>query len=371
MVALGKTNMDEFAMGSSNETSYFGPVLNPWDTEKIPGGSSGGAAAAASLNMCTVASCTDTGGSIRQPAAHCGVIGIKPTYGRVSRWGMVAMASSMDQAGFVGKNCAEIAQSLECVAGNDVRDTSSVDRATENYAQMLDEEIAGKVIGIPEEYVTAIVDKELGAEFEKTCEVLTRLGAELKQVNLKTTHLSLATYYILMTAESSSNLARYDGIRYGVRKEDNNLAKLYSQTREDGFGVEVKRRICAGAYVLASGYYDDYYVRAQQARRLIKDDFDRCFEQCDVVFAPTTPSPAFSKGEKLRDPIEMYKEDLLTNAANLAGIPGLSFPMGFSGHLPVGGQLIGNSFSEGQLLNVCNKVLQEQPINMEPRALTI
>ncbi len=356
MVTVGKTNMDEFAMGSSNETSYFGPVRNPWDLECVPGGSSGGSAAAVAARLVPAATATDTGGSIRQPAALTGITGLKPTYGRVSRYGMIAFASSLDQGGTLTASAEDAALLLQVMAGFDPRDSTSVDLPVPDYSATLAAPLQGLRIGLPREFF----DKGL----EPGCETLIRaalgeyqrLGATLHDISCPNLPLSVPTYYVVAPAECSSNLARFDGVRFGHRcANPKNLADLYRRSRGEGFGAEVKRRIMTGTYVLSAGYYDAYYLKAQQVRQLISRDFAQAFEQVDVIMGPTSPTPAFKLGAKTDDPITMYLNDIYTIGANLAGLPGLSIPCGFLGHLPVGLQLVGPHFSEARLLNVAHR----------------
>jgi len=359
LVSLGKTNMDEFAMGSSNETSHFGPVRNPWDSERVPGGSSGGSAVAVAARLAPAATGTDTGGSIRQPAALCNLTGLKPTYGIVSRYGMIAFASSLDQGGPMAKSAEDCALLLNAMAGYDERDSTSLDRPTEDYARDLDRPLSGLRIGLPREFfgegcaagVMTAVQAAL-AEYEK-------LGATMVDVSLPNSHLSVPAYYVIAPAEASSNLSRFDGVRYGYRApEYGGLDDMYMKTRAQGFGDEVKRRILIGTYVLSHGYYDAYYLQAQRIRRLIADDFVAAFRQCDVIMGPTSPSTAFSLGEKAADPVQMYLSDIYTIAVNLAGLPGMSIPCGFVDGLPVGLQLIGNYFAEARLLNAAHRYQQ-------------
>ncbi|RUQ38370.1 MAG: Asp-tRNA(Asn)/Glu-tRNA(Gln) amidotransferase subunit GatA [Candidatus Competibacteraceae bacterium] len=358
-VMLGKTNLDEFAMGSSNETSFYGPVRNPWDLEAVPGGSSGGSAAAVAARLTPGATGTDTGGSIRQPAALCGITGIKPTYGRVSRWGMIAYASSLDQGGPLARTAADCALLLGAMAGFDPSDSTSVDRPVPDYATLLDRPLAGLKIGLPKEYFGEGLDSAVAQVVEEAIAEYRRLGAETVEVSLPNSALAIPAYYVIAPAECSSNLARFDGVRYGHRCEDpKDLLDLYTRSRAEGFGSEVKRRILVGTFVLSAGYYDAYYLKAQQIRRLISDDFRRAFEQVDVIAGPTSPTVAFNLGEKVDDPITMYLSDIYTIAVNLAGLPGLSMPVGFVGQRPVGLQLIGNYFAEDRLLNVAHRYQQ-------------
>ena len=358
-VILGKTNMDEFAMGSSNESSFYGPVKNPWDTDLVPGGSSGGSAAAVAGLLAPAATGTDTGGSIRQPAAFCGITGLKPTYGRVSRLGMVAFASSLDQAGPMAHSAEDCALLLNTMAGQDPLDSTSAEVPTEDYCARLDHSLEGLRIGLPREYFGDGLDAATGHCIDAALKELEAQGATLVEVSLPHSHLTIPTYYIIAPAEASTNLSRFDGVRYGHRCADPiDLHDLYTRTREEGFGDEVKRRILVGTYALSAGYYDAYYKKAQQVRRLIKQDFMACFEQVDVIAGPTTPGPAFALGAKSDDPIAMYLEDVYTLAVNLAGLPGMSVPAGFVDNKPVGLQLIGRHFDEAQLLNVAHRYQQ-------------
>ncbi len=359
VVMLGKTNMDEFAMGSSNETSWYGPVKNPWDETRVPGGSSGGSAAAVAAYLCAAATGTDTGGSIRQPAALCGLTGLKPTYGRVSRWGMIAFASSLDQAGPMSRTAEDAALLLQAMAGFDPRDSTSAQEAVPDYRAGLGQDLAGLRIGLPKEYFGAGLDAGVAASVEAAIAEYRRLGAQIREISLPNSPLSVPTYYVVAPAECSSNLARFDGVRYGHRcQEPRDLLDLYQRSRAEGFGAEVKRRIMIGTYVLSAGYYDAYYLKAQRLRHLISDDFRRAFEQVDVILGPTSPTTAFPLGDKADDPVAMYLNDIYTIATNLAGLPGLSLPVAQAGGLPVGLQLIGDYFQEGRLLNVAHK-LQE------------
>ena len=358
-VLLGKTNMDEFAMGSSNETSHFGAVRNPWDTERVPGGSSGGSAAAVAAGLVAAATGTDTGGSIRQPAALCGITGLKPTYGRVSRYGMIAFASSLDQGGVLTRSAEDAALLLGTMAGFDPRDSTSVDTPVPDYAATLGDDLAGLRIGLPREYFGDGVDAGVGTAIEAALAELRALGAETVEISLPNSHLAVPTYYVIAPAECSANLARFDGVRYGHRCDaPHDLEDLYKRSRSEGFGPEVKRRIMIGTYALSAGYYDAYYLKAQRVRRLIGDDFRRAFEQVDVIAGPTAPTTAFRLGERVDDPITMYLSDIFTIAANLAGLPGVSLPAGFADGLPVGLQLIGDHFAEARLLNVGHRFQQ-------------
>jgi len=356
-VLLGKTNMDEFAMGSSSENSHYGPVRNPWHTGFVPGGSSGGSAAAVAARLAPCATGTDTGGSIRQPAALCGVSGIKPTYGLVSRYGMIAFASSLDQGGPFARTAADLALLLNAMVGFDPRDATSLERPKEDYSRALGRPLAGLRIGLPREYFGPGMDDDVRRAVEDAIAAFGKLGATAVEVALPNTGLSVPAYYVIAPAEASSNLSRYDGVRYGYRApEYADLADMYCKTRAQGFGPEVKRRILVGTYVLSHGYYDAYYLQAQRVRRLIAQDFVEAFKRCDVVLGPTSPTVAFRVGEKAADPVKMYLNDIYTTAANLAGLPAMSIPCGFgAGGLPVGLQLAGNYFAEGRLLNVAHQ----------------
>ena len=355
-VILGKTNMDEFAMGSSNETSYFGAVKNPWDTTRVSGGSSGGSAAAVAAGMAPAATGTDTGGSIRQPAALCNLTGLKPTYGVVSRYGMIAYASSLDQGGPMARSAEDCALLLNAMAGFDERDSTSLDRASEDYLRDLDKPLAGLRIGLPKEFYGEGCDAEVMMRVEEAIAEYRKLGAVTVEVSLPNMKLAVPSYYVIAPAEASSNLSRYDGVRYGYRAPDySDLNDMYSKSRAQGFGAEVKRRILIGTYVLSHGYYDAYYLQAQRIRRLIANDFTEAFKSCDVIMGPTSPTTAFRLGEKMDDPVQMYLSDIYTIAVNLAGLPGMSVPCGFVGGLPVGLQLIGDYFSEAKLLNVAHR----------------
>jgi aspartyl-tRNA(Asn)/glutamyl-tRNA(Gln) amidotransferase subunit A len=358
-VNLGKTNMDEFAMGSSNETSYFGKVKNPWDKERVPGGSSGGSAAAVAARLCAAATGTDTGGSIRQPASLCGLSGLKPTYGVCSRYGMIAFASSLDQAGPMAKSAEDLALMMNVMAGFDERDSTSLQRDKEDYTRDLGKPLAGLRIGLPKEYFAEGLNAGVAKVVEDAIAEYRRLGAETVEITLPNTRLSIPVYYVLAPAEASSNLARFDGVRYGYRApEYTDLLDMYGKTRAQGFGEEVKRRIMIGTYVLSAGYYDAYYLKAQKIRRLIAQDFTEAFKQCDVIMGPAAPGTAFKVGEKTADPVSMYLEDLYTIAVNLAGLPGMSIPAGFSNGLPVGLQIIGNYFDEARMLGVGHQYQQ-------------
>ena len=358
-VMIGKTNMDEFAMGSSNETSFYGPVKNPWDKTTVPGGSSGGSAAAVAARLVPASTGTDTGGSIRQPAALCGITGLKPTYGRVSRYGMIAFASSLDQGGAFTRTAEDAAVMLGAMAGFDSRDSTSVDRPVDDYLAGLGKPLQGLRIGLPKEYFGEGLDAGVAAVIEAALEEYRKLGATITDITLPNTHLSVPAYYIVAPAECSSNLSRFDGVRFGYRVSDpKDLEDLYTRSRGEGFGEEVKRRILIGTYALSAGYYDAYYLQAQKVRRLIRDDFMRAFEQVDVIMGPTAPSVAFKLGEKADDPVSMYLSDIYTIAVNLAGLPAMSIPAGFSAGLPVGLHIVGNYFAEGHLLNAGHQYQQ-------------
>ena len=351
-VILGKVNCDEFGMGSSNENSAYGPTRNPWDVSRVPGGSSGGSAACVAADQAVAALGTDTGGSIRLPASFCGVVGLKPTYGRVSRFGVVAYASSLDQVGPLTKDMRDCATLLGVIAGHDPRESTSVDRPVPDYQAALEGGVRGLRVGIPREYFVAGMQPEVERAVRRAVDTLQELGAEPVSISLPHTDYAVAAYYIIATAEASSNLARYDGVKYGHRAESaTDLAEMYRQTRAQGFGAEVKRRIMLGTYALSAGYYDAYYLKAQKVRRLIRHDFLRAFEQCDIIATPTAPTTAFQLGEKATDPLTMYLSDILTIAVNLAGLPGLSLPCGFDAEgLPISLQLIGQAFGEGAVL---------------------
>jgi len=358
-VMLGKTNMDEFAMGSSNENSYYGAVANPWDFERVPGGSSGGSAAAVAASLAPGATGTDTGGSIRQPAALCGISGIKPTYGRVSRYGMIAFGSSLDQGGPLARSAEDCAILLQAMAGFDPRDSTSIDREVPDYSEQLNDDIRGLKIGLPKEYFAEGLDADVARVIETAIQEYRRLGAEIVDIGLPNANLAIPVYYVVAPAECSSNLSRFDGVRFGHRCDNpDDLEDLYKRSRDEGFGDEVKRRIMIGTYVLSAGYYDAYYLKAQQLRRLIKQDYEKAFEQVDVILCPVTPEVAFKQGAKTDDPVSMYLQDIYTLALNLAGLPGISIPAGFSQELPVGMQLIGNYFDESRLLNVAYQFQQ-------------
>jgi aspartyl-tRNA(Asn)/glutamyl-tRNA(Gln) amidotransferase subunit A len=357
-VLLGKTNMDEFAMGSSNETSFFGDVRNPWNTECVPGGSSGGSAAAVAADLCAMATGTDTGGSIRQPAAFCGVTGFKPSYGRVSRWGMIAFASSLDQAGPITKSAEDAALMLNVMSGLDKKDSTSIDRPVEDFTASLNEPLKGLRIGVPKQHFAEGLSAEVEQAVRDALAEYEKLGATIKEVDLTNSHLSVSAYYVVAPAEASANLSRFDGVRYGYRCEDPlDLEDMYKRTRSEGFGEEVKRRIMVGTYALSAGFYDAYYRKAQKIRRLIKDDFDRAFKEVDVIIGPTSPHTAFKLGSK-SDPVSMYLEDIYTIAVNLAGLPAASIPVGIANGLPIGMQIIGKYFDEAKILNVAHQFQQ-------------
>jgi aspartyl-tRNA(Asn)/glutamyl-tRNA(Gln) amidotransferase subunit A len=359
-VCLGKTNMDEFAMGSSNETSYYGAVKNPWNTAAVPGGSSGGSAAAVAARLAPAATGTDTGGSIRQPSALCNLTGLKPSYGRVSRYGMIAFASSLDQGGPMARTAEDAALLLGVMAGFDPRDSTSVDEPAPDYTKSLNSDVKGLRIGLPKEYFSKGLSSEVAKVIDAAIDEYKKLGAQVVEVSLPNSQLAIPCYYVLAPAEASSNLSRYDGARYGFRaKEYTDLLDMYCETRAEGFGPEVKRRIMIGTYALSAGYYDAYYLKAQKLRRLIAEDFRQAFQSCDVIMGPTTPTTAFKIGEKSDDPVAMYLSDIYTISVNLAGLPGMSIPAGFdSNGLPVGLQLIGRYFDEARLLNVAHRYQQ-------------
>ncbi|HET7650181.1 MAG TPA: Asp-tRNA(Asn)/Glu-tRNA(Gln) amidotransferase subunit GatA, partial [Gammaproteobacteria bacterium] len=359
-VMLGKTNMDEFAMGSSNETSWYGAVKNPWDRTRVPGGSSGGSAAAVAARMAPAATGTDTGGSIRQPAALTGLTGIKPTYGRVSRYGMIAFASSLDQAGVITYTAEDAAMLMSAIAGFDERDSTSVDKPVPDYVAELAQPLKGLRIGLPKEFFDKGLDARVGDAVHAALDVYRKLGATVHDISLPNFWLSVPTYYVVAPAECSSNLSRFDGVRFGYRCENPvDLMDLYTRSRGEGFGAEVKRRIMTGTYVLSAGYYDAYYLKAQKTRSLIRQDFLDAFKQVDVIMGPTTPTPAFGLGEKTDDPVTMYLNDIYANGVNLAGLPGMSIPMGFVDDLPVGLQIIGNYFDEARMLAVAHQYQRE------------
>ena len=354
-VTLGKTNMDEFAMGSSNETSYFGAVKNPWDLERVPGGSSGGSATAVAADLCVMATGTDTGGSIRQPAAFCGITGFKPSYGRVSRWGMIAFASSLDQAGPICKSAEDAAIMMNVMAGLDLKDSTSVDLAVPDYTAGLQQSLDGLRIGIPRQHFAEGLNADVEQAVREGLKEFEKLGATLVDIDLPNNHLSVSAYYVVAPAEASANLSRYDGVRYGYRCDNPvDLEDMYKRTRSEGFGDEVKRRILVGTYALSAGFYDAYYRKAQQIRRLIKQDFLDAFENVDVIVGPTSPHTAFKLGAK-SDPVAMYLEDIYTIAVNLAGLPGISIPAGFSNGLPIGMHMVAGDFEEARLLNIAHQ----------------
>lgn len=367
-IVIGKTNCDEFAMGSSNENSAFGPVKNPWDTARVPGGSSGGSAVAVAAGIVPVALGSDTGGSVRQPASLCGVFGLKPTYGRNSRYGLVAFASSLDQVGIFARNTADVARTLSVIAGRDLHDATTADVPVPDYSAELSGDIKGARIGLPRSLFGEGLDAEVRASVEAVIDVYRDLGAEIVDVELPNAQYSIAVYYIIATAEASSNLARFDGVRYGFRAEDApRLREMYRKTREEGFGAEVKRRIMLGTYVLSAGYYEAYYGKAQQVRSLIKQDFRSAFEKCDAIITPTSPTPAFALGEKVDNPLAMYLNDIYTVTANLAGIPGLNVPCGLSSNrLPIGFQLLGAYWSEPTILKLAQAYESARPFTERP-----
>ncbi len=355
-IVVGKNNMDEFAMGSSTENSYFGPTRNPWDLERVPGGSSGGSAAAVSASLCFASIGTDTGGSIRQPAAFCGITGIKPTYGRVSRFGMIAFASSLDQGGPLTKTVEDAALMLNVFAGGDNKDSTSVHVPVPDYVSHLNGEIKGIRVGVPKEYFIKGIDSEVEKAVKKAIELVEDLGCSIEEITLPHTEYAVSSYYIIAPSEASSNLARYDGVRYGLRVPDSNLLRdMYNRTRAEGFGAEVKRRIMIGTYALSAGYYDAYYLKAQRVRTLIKRDFEEAFKKVDVIMTPTSPEAAFKIGEKTDDPLKMYLSDIFTIPCNLAGLPGIAIPCGFTSNgLPIGLQILGKPFDEETILRVAH-----------------
>ena len=356
VVVLGKTNMDEFAMGSSNETSFFGPVKNPWNKEYVPGGSSGGSAACVSAQLASAATATDTGGSIRQPAALCGLTGIKPTYGRVSRYGMIAFASSLDQGGVLARSAEDSAYLLESMSGHDPKDSTSLNEDVPSFTENIDSSIKGMKIGLPKEFFERDLPNHVESSTKEAIDTFKDLGAEVREISLPNVDLSLPVYYIIAPAECSANLSRYDGVRYGYRCENpKDIEDLYMRTREEGFGSEVKRRILIGTYALSAGYYDAYYLKAQKCRRLVADDFNKAFKSVDLILSPTTPDTSFKSGEKNNDPIEMYLQDIFTIPANLAGLPGISLPCGNHNGLPLGVQLVGNSLQEAKLFQAAHQ----------------
>jgi len=356
VIMLGKTNMDEFAMGSSNETSFYGAVKNPWNTNAVPGGSSGGSASSVAARLTPAATGTDTGGSIRQPASLCGITGLKPTYGRVSRYGMIAFASSLDQAGPMAQSAEDCALLLNAMSGFDPKDSTSLEKEVPDYSRDLNKPLNGLKIGLPKEYFGEGLSAGTDEVVKKAIEEYKNMGAEIIDISLPNTHLAVPVYYVVAPAECSSNLSRFDGVRFGHRCDDpKDLEDLYKRSRGEGFGEEVKRRILVGTYALSAGYYDAYYIKAQQLRRMISDDFVKAFEKVDVIMGPSSPQTAFNIGEKSDDPISMYLSDIYTIAVNLAGLPGMSIPAGFSDNMPVGLQIIANHFDEGRLLNVAHQ----------------
>ncbi|WP_299200423.1 Asp-tRNA(Asn)/Glu-tRNA(Gln) amidotransferase subunit GatA [uncultured Amphritea sp.] len=358
-VSLGKTNMDEFAMGSSNESSFYGPARNPWNTDCVPGGSSGGSAAAVAGGLAPGATGSDTGGSIRQPAALCGITGLKPTYGRVSRYGMIAYASSLDQGGPMARTAEDTAMMMNVMAGFDPKDSTSLDQPVPDYTLRLNDSLKGLKIGLPKEFFSDQIDPQITAQVQAAIKEFEALGATVKEVSLPNSHLAIPAYYIIAPAEASSNLSRFDGVRYGYRCDDPvDLEDMYKRSRGEGFGEEVKRRIMVGTYALSEGFYDAYYKKALQIRRLIQQDFVKALTEVDIIMGPTTPHPAFKLGEKTSDPVSMYMEDIFTISLNLAGMPGMSIPCGFANGLPVGLQLIGNYFAEERLLNAAHQFQQ-------------
>ena len=370
LAQMGKTNMDEFAMGSSGENSHFGATKNPWDTSRVTGGSSSGAAAATAARLSPIATCTDTGGSIRQPAAFCGVCGIKPTYGRVSRYGMVAFASGFDQGGVMAKSAEDLALALGVIAGFDSRDSTSLEEPDEDYARLLNESIEGRVIGVPRDFFGDGLDDEIASGINNAIAELEKKGATIKDIKMPSAKHGIPAYYVLTSAEASSNLSRYDGVRYGRRADAEELTEMFERSRAEGFGGEVKRRILIGTYVLSYGYYDAYYRHAQKIRHLVADDFRRIFKECEVILCPTTPSPPFALGEIIDDPVRMYMNDIYTVPVNLAGLPAMSIPCGFnSSGLPIGMQLIGDWLGEARLLNVAHQyqLLTDWHIRIPPK----
>ncbi len=368
-IIIGKTNMDEFAMGSSNESSAFGPARNPWDTSRVPGGSSGGSAVAVASGVVRATLGSETGGSVRQPASLCGIVGLKPTYGRISRYGLVAFASSLDNIGIFGRTSKDVAAVLGVIAGRDELDSTSADVTVPDYLAKIDSDVSGKKIGVPRALFGDGLDDEVREKVEQAIENYRQMGAEIVDIELPHAKYGIAVYYIIATAEASSNLARYDGVRYGFRAEGTHtLREMYFKTREEGFGAEVKRRIMLGTYVLSSGYYDAYYSKAQKVRALVKHDYQRAFTVCDAILTPTSPSVAFKLGEKSDDPLAMYLNDVYTVSANLAGIPGISVPCGLTGDgMPIGLQLTGNFWSEGTLLNLASVYETQFPVGAKPR----
>ncbi len=367
-IVVGKTNMDEFAMGSSNEMSAFGPAYNPWDVQRVPGGSSGGSAVAVASGVVRAALGSETGGSVRQPASFCGIVGLKPTYGRISRYGLVAFASSLDNIGIFGRSAVDVADVLGVIAGRDPSDATSADVQVPDYRSTLDTDLKGKTIGIPKALFADGLDDEVRQLVLEAVDRFRSLGAETVDIELPHAKYGIAVYYIIATAEASSNLARYDGVRYGSRAENaDGLRQMYFKTREEGFGAEVKRRIMLGTYVLSSGYYDAYYAKAQKVRTLVKRDYENAFKKCDAILTPTSPSVAFKLGERSDDPLAMYLSDIYTVSANLAGVPAISVPCGLSdAGLPVGLQLVGNFWGEATLLNLAHRYQSDFPVNKRP-----
>tara|TARA_R110002110_G_scaffold121431_1_gene297157 strand:- start:16285 stop:17739 length:1455 start_codon:yes stop_codon:yes gene_type:complete len=360
MVMLGKTNMDEFAMGSSNESSFYGPVKNPWNAETVPGGSSGGSAAAVAARLVPFTTATDTGGSIRQPAALSGITGLKPTYGRVSRYGLIAFASSLDQAGPMTQTAEDAAIVLNAMAGFDPKDSTSVNHPVPDYTQNLNQSLSGKIIGLPKEYFAKGLNPDIEKCIQDAIKVYEKMGVIFKEISLPSSPLSTSVYYVVASAECSSNLSRYDGVRFGHRcNEPKDLNDLYKRTRAEGFGREVKRRIMIGTYALSAGYYDAYYLKAQKIRQIISNEFSKAFEEVDLILGPTTPTTAFKLGEKINNPVDMYLSDIYTIATNLAGLPGISIPCGFAQKMPVGLQLMGKHFDESVLLNFAHQYQQQ------------
>lgn len=371
VLIVGKANCDEFAMGSSNENSAYGIVKNPWNTERVPGGSSGGSAVAVAAGMAMVSLGSDTGGSIRQPASFCGIVGLKPTYGRVSRYGLIAFGSSLDQIGPFANSVADVAQLMNVMAGRDPRDSTSSNVATDDYVAALDGDVKGLRVGVPKECFGEGLDAEVRESVEASIKKFAELGAEIVEVSLPNSEYAVPVYYLIATAEASSNLARFDGVRYGFRaKETYTLKDMYNRTREEGFGAEVKRRIMLGTYALSAGYYDAYYGKAQKVRALIEDDFRKAFGQCDVIATPVAPTPAFKLGEKTDNPLEMYLSDIYTITLNLAGVPGLSMPCGLASNgMPIGIQLITRHFDEARLLNAAHNLEQAIGFDFKPRTI--
>lgn len=369
-VMLGKTNMDEFAMGSSNENSHYGAVKNPWNLDKVPGGSSGGSAAAVAAGLAVAATGTDTGGSIRQPASFCGITGLKPTYGRVSRFGMIAYASSLDQGGPMAKTAEDCAHLMQAMAGFDDKDSTSSETANDDYIGALNAPLTGLKIGLPKEYFGDGLDSEVADVIMKAVKEFEKLGAEVKEISLPNLNLSIPSYYVIAPSEASSNLSRYDGVRFGHRcEEPKDLLDMYMRSRAEGFGQEVQKRIMVGTYALSEGYYDAYYLKAQKIRRLIKQDFTNALAEVDVIMGPVAPTTAFGLGSKTNDPVAMYLEDIYTLSVNLAGIPAMSIPAGFAQQMPVGLQIMGNYFAEAKLLNVAHQFQQNTDWHLQTPAM--